>query len=403
MILLATVNRNYDCGRRHIWLALFSLVLFVMEARGEQPENVFRRVSPSVVVIHIDNAKGDTIALGSGVIVAAEKVITNCHVVEARKGTAIRVVQNATFSAATIQSKLPESDLCLLGVAGLSATIPVIKPLKRLNVGQRVYAIGAPSGLELTLTEGLISGLRKLPNGETLIQTSAPISPGSSGGGLFSEDGELVGITSFGLIGGNALNFAHAAEYVSGMIAMSESIHTKSDDANNSHQRNSIFRNDAIEFAWKKAMLKALSKYFLDEEQRVDFLETALFETTRAGLDVELVLGMIDVMSQFRKYAMSRDGARGFMLVNPSWRGRIGYPEHNLFNLRTNLRYGCIVLRHYLTLTSGDYYNGLMMYAENNFPKGTTGRGYRGHEFVTRAVEVWKKRWSKLETISDLR
>src|SRR5262249_49670558 len=84
-----------------------------------------------------------------------------------------------------------------------------------LQVGQRVYAIGAPQELELTLSDGLISGLRQTEGGSIqLIQTSAPISPGSSGGGLFDQDGRLVGITTFFVEEGQNLNFALPAAWV---------------------------------------------------------------------------------------------------------------------------------------------------------------------------------------------
>ena len=356
-------------------------------------------------MIYIDNAAGQSIALGSGVVVGEGKIITNCHVAEAKGSASIRVIARTKSYPAAIKLKLRESDLCLLEVKDFNAPAAQIKSLKQLNVGQRVYAIGAPSGLELTLTEGLISGLRALPSGETLIQTSAPISHGSSGGGLFSENGELVGVTSFGLTSGSALNFAHAAEYILGMIILSESTSTKYHDNENENENpsKSIFSDRETELIWKKQMSLALSKYFPNEDERMVFLETVVFEATRAGLDVEMILGLIDAASQFRKYALSADGARGFMQVNPAWVARIGKKDHNLFNLRTNLRYGCIVIRHYLELTSGDYYNGLTMYAENNFPKGTSGNVLSGHEFVDRTVTLWKKRWSKLKAISDSR
>ena len=78
------------------------------------------------------------------------------------------------------------------------------------------------------------------------------------------------------------------------------------------------------------------------------------YEAKRAGLDPQLVLGVIEVESKFRKYAVSRAGARGYMQVMPFWIGMLGSAEHNLFNLRTNLRYGCVILRHYLDLERGD-------------------------------------------------
>jgi len=94
------------------------------------------------------------------------------------------------------------------------------------------------------------------------------------------------------------------------------------------------------------------------------------YEATRAGLDPELVLGLIEVESRFRKYAISVAGARGFMQVMPFWLKLIGRPDDNLFDTRVNLRYGCTILRHYLDTERGDLfralgrYNGSLGYAK---------------------------------------
>ena len=86
------------------------------------------------------------------------------------------------------------------------------------------------------------------------------------------------------------------------------------------------------------------------------------YEATRAGLDPQLVLGVIQHESNFRKYAVSSADARGYMQVMPFWAKLIGTPEHNLFHLRTNLRYGCVILRHYLDTENGDLYRALGRY-----------------------------------------
>ena len=101
---------------------------------------------------------------------------------------------------------------------------------------------------------------------------------------------------------------------------------------------------------WLAAMSKRLAARMPDRVAREEFLITTHYEAKRAGLDPQLVLGLIQVESNFRKYAVSRAGARGYMQVMPFWVRLIGNKDHNLFHLRTNLRYGCVILRHYLTL-----------------------------------------------------
>ena len=95
---------------------------------------------------------------------------------------------------------------------------------------------------------------------------------------------------------------------------------------------------------------------------RTEFLATVHYEATRAGLDPQLVLGVIHHESNFRKYAVSVADARGFMQVMPFWVRLIGTPDQNLFQLRTNLRYGCTILRHYLDVENGDVYRALGRY-----------------------------------------
>ena len=113
---------------------------------------------------------------------------------------------------------------------------------------------------------------------------------------------------------------------------------------------------------WVAEMSRRLATKFADERERREFLATVHYEATRAGLDPQLVLGVIHLESGFKKYAISTASARGYMQVMPFWTRQIGAPDHNLFNLRTNLRYGCVILRHYLDIEHGDYYRALGRY-----------------------------------------
>jgi soluble lytic murein transglycosylase-like protein len=114
--------------------------------------------------------------------------------------------------------------------------------------------------------------------------------------------------------------------------------------------------------AWAADMSRKLATRLPDEAGRMEFLATVHYEATRAGLDPQLVLGVIHHESGFRKYAISSADARGFMQVMPFWIRLIGTPDQNLFQLRTNLRYGCTILRHYLDVENGDVYRALGRY-----------------------------------------
>ena len=114
--------------------------------------------------------------------------------------------------------------------------------------------------------------------------------------------------------------------------------------------------------AWLADMSRRLAPKMPDAGSREDFLATVHYEARRAGLDPQLVLGVIHHESAFRKYAVSIAGARGYMQVMPFWVKLIGSAEQNLFHLRTNLRYGCVILRHYLDIEAGDVYRALGRY-----------------------------------------
>lgn len=156
-------------------------------------------------------------AIGSGVVIAPQTVLTNCHVIAGQREIVFR--QNNVTHAAKLVAGSAVFDLCKLSVPTLNAKPVVTRSAGALKIGERVYAIGNPQGLELSLSEGLISGLRDIEN-DVQIQTTAPISPGSSGGGLFDNSGRLIGIVTWYLANGQNLNFAMPIGLVSQLSPM---------------------------------------------------------------------------------------------------------------------------------------------------------------------------------------
>ena len=122
------------------------------------------------------------------------------------------------------------------------------------------------------------------------------------------------------------------------------------------------YANRADVWPWVKEMSPRISHKVPDELERRDLLATVHYESIRAGLDPQLVLAVIYHESGFKKFAFSSATARGYMQVMPFWVRQIGTPEQNLFNLRTNLRYGTVILRHYLDIENGDLYRALGRY-----------------------------------------
>jgi soluble lytic murein transglycosylase-like protein len=139
---------------------------------------------------------------------------------------------------------------------------------------------------------------------------------------------------------------------------------------------------------WLSSMSQRLAKRMPDRVQREEFLVTVHYEAKRAGLDPQMVLGLIQVESNFRKYAVSRAGARGYMQVMPFWIKLVGTREDNLFHLRTNLRYGCVILRHYLDIERGNLFRALGRY------NGSLGKA----EYPNMVERAWQRDWSYTRT-----
>ncbi len=176
-------------------------------------EELFERNAQSVAVIAGLNGAGQPMLQGSGVVVANERVITNCHVAKSAASTVVHLGGKAHPATLLRVDPNPQHDLCLLAVDGLRAPAIVLAEIASLKVGNKVFALGAPKGLELTLSEGIVSSLRTYDDSH-FIQTTASISPGSSGGGLFDAHGALVGITTFQSTEGQNLNFAVPVDWV---------------------------------------------------------------------------------------------------------------------------------------------------------------------------------------------
>ena len=145
----------------------------------------------------------------------------------------------------------------------------------------------------------------------------------------------------------------------------------------------SSFRTPIDAIDWMTEMSRRLERRIPNRDSRHEFLRAVHYEATRAGLDPQLVLGLIQVESGFKKYAVSSAGARGFMQVMPFWIKLIGRNDDNLFHLRTNLRYGCTILRHYLDIEKGNLFRALGRY------NGSLGRA----EYPNLVHGAWQKQW----------
>lgn len=206
--------------------ALFGTLLLCLPGvvSAASSEQLFPKIAPSVWLLRTADQAGVPVGSASAVVTAPRELITNCHALA--RATTVVLVKGKQRFAARLEAADVERDLCLLAVDDSSFNAPAIDiaDSDRLTVGQRVFTVGNPAALEITLSDGLLSRLvEDKQNVLEAIQTSAPISPGSSGGGLFDDTGRLIGITSSTYWPGVAqnLNFAIPVNWLSEVRARS--------------------------------------------------------------------------------------------------------------------------------------------------------------------------------------
>ena len=207
-------------------LAFLCLTLLCCgETAALEPDQLFKLISPSVWLVRTFDADGLPLGSGSAVVIRPHKLITNCHVLGRARSFSL-VKEKVSYKGALEEVDI-ERDFCLISVADERFDAPVVKlaDSDQLSVGQRVVTLGNPRALEMTLSDGLISRLQRNDEGALeAIQTSAPFSPGSSGGGLFDADGRLIGITQRISVstGSQNLNFALPINWLSDLPTRSK-------------------------------------------------------------------------------------------------------------------------------------------------------------------------------------
>ncbi len=190
--------------------------------------SIAREALKSVVTVETKDGRGRMLRQGSGFIVSSDgKIVTNYHVIQGATSGEIRLPDGASYLIEGLVASNPEADLALLKIKTTSNEFRFLRlgDSDRVEVGEQVVAIGSPLGLEATVSPGFISGIREV-NGLKLLQTTAPISPGSSGGALINLAGEVVGVPSLSLtlVRHNAtvsqnINFALPSSYVRELVS----------------------------------------------------------------------------------------------------------------------------------------------------------------------------------------
>jgi Trypsin-like peptidase domain len=200
------------------FIAIMAVVFATSAARAESAQQVAKATFPSTVLLVMEDANGQPLSLGSGFFVTADEVATNVHVIRgATTGYAKIIGLRKKYDVVGIVAIDTKHDLAILKVRGIHR-----KPLRIISsataqIGQTVYAVGNPEGLEGTFSEGIVSSIRTFGD-EKVLQITAPISPGSSGGPVLDHEGGVVGVSVATYRGGQNLNFAVPSDYLIALL-----------------------------------------------------------------------------------------------------------------------------------------------------------------------------------------
>jgi len=208
-ILTPTIRKTFVLVLSAIFLAVLPSIIFAQTA-----QEIARKAFGSTVLLVMEDANGQPVSLGSGFFVRDGEVASNLHVVEgAARGYAKIIGQKTKYDIEGITAVDPERDLVVLKISGGRAGAVALGNSESVQVGETVYAVGNPQGLEGTFSQGIISSIREVGN-DKLLQITAPISPGSSGGPVLNGKGEVIGVSVATFRGGQNLNFAIPSNYL---------------------------------------------------------------------------------------------------------------------------------------------------------------------------------------------
>jgi trypsin-like peptidase/surface-adhesin protein E len=206
--------------KRHYLSSLIAISLLAFVCLAQDAREVARQVLPSVVVVTTYDGTGRPLTLASGFFVTENIVVTNFHVIEGSSDAAIKVVGESKLHRVTgVVAVSKERDLVLLQVSDVRGT-PLALSTTQPEIGEDVYAFGNPEALEGSISPGIVSskGTRRI-GGEDLIQVTAPISHGSSGGPVVNKRGEAIGVAESFLTAGQNLNFAVPSRYLTLLLS----------------------------------------------------------------------------------------------------------------------------------------------------------------------------------------
>jgi tetratricopeptide (TPR) repeat protein len=201
---------------KFVWILLFLLIPHPIEASQDLLPELVRRIKPSAVAIETFDSKGEKLSRGSGFFVEVDRIVTNRHVLEGAYRAEVHSSSGAVFPVKGVLAVDAEGDIALLKIDAPAPPVRAL-PLDKTSPqeGESVVVIGNPLGLEGSVTNGIVSAVRDIPTFGRIIQITAPISSGSSGSPVVNMQGQVIGIATLQITGGQSVNFAIPSERIS--------------------------------------------------------------------------------------------------------------------------------------------------------------------------------------------
>jgi len=284
------------------------------EESTESLPSLIKRIEPSIVSVFTYDNKGEFLKLGSGFFISQSgDIITNYHVLQGASSAEIKASDGKTYPITYIIAKDEQNDIIRLSVdilskyvhsLSLSATVP--------EVGERIIVYGSPLGLEKTVSDGIVSAIRDIPNYGRIIQITAPISPGSSGSPVLNMKGEVIGIASFQIVEGQNLNFAIPSEKIASLNLMEEEKTFTTEELFEQENK------DKKDSDYSEAVNKAL--YFIDKreyEKALPYLEIAIKTEDISSLKARAYFGIGFCYGKLESYAKAIDAYKQAIRLDP--------------------------------------------------------------------------------------
>lgn len=266
--LVATNCQNGNKIMMHFKKELLLLVvLFLTNSLlySQTAQEIAKKTFPALVLLVMEDANNQPISLGSGFFISDNIIVTNAHVIEGATNGYAKLVNGKSKIDILGYSAIDEiHDLVLLEVKSSKATKLKLGNSDLLEVGENIYVVGNPQGLEGTFSEGIISSIRDF-DGHSIIQITAPISPGSSGGPLINSKGEVIGIAFASFKSGQNLNFAIPVKYLYNLLNNTKSfqkLHTKTNTKNEKSIFNMIGDKSTEAIEWSNFLWDSILSYF---------------------------------------------------------------------------------------------------------------------------------------------